>query len=290
MEFRQLEYFVEVALCQNFTRAAEHLLVAQPAISKAIQKLEQDLQITLFDRSSKHIVLTPEGEVFLEHARAILSRVEEARTELNEMRGLEKGEVRIGLPSMVGSYYFPAIIKDFKRKFKSLQISVVEEGTLQVQKLIEKGEVDLGIIVVDHPPDHLEYIPLFHEELVVCVPLDHPFVFKDHITYHDLVKEPLILFKEGYFQRQLILETSKQTGITPNVSFSANQLSLIKSFVSEGLGVTLFLRMIAATDPKLVPISLDPPVYLSLAVAWNKNRYLSIASQAFLDFLKNRKE
>lgn len=290
MEFRQLEYFIEVALCQNFTRAAENLLVAQPAISKAIQKLEQELQVTLIDRSSKHIALTPEGEVFLQHAKEILQRVEETKVEMKEMRGLEKGEVRIGLPSMVGSYYFPAIIKDFKRKYSALQINVVEEGTLQVQRLIERGEVDLGIIVVDQPIEHLDYIPLLHEEMVVCVPCDHPFAQKDYVTYHDLVKEPLILFKEGYFQRHLILETSKITGVNPNVSFSANQLSLIKSFVTEGLGVTLFLRLVAAADPKLVAVSLDPPIYLSLAVAWNKNKYLSLASQAFLDFLKNRKE
>lgn len=290
MEFRQLEYFIEVALCQNFTRAAENLLVAQPAVSKAIQKLEQELQVTLIDRSSKHIALTPEGEVFLQHAKEILHRVEETKVEMNEMRGLEKGEVRIGLPSMVGSYYFPAIIKDFKRKYSALRINVVEEGTMQVQRLIERGEVDLGIIVVDQPLEHLDYIPLLHEEMVACVPSDHPFAQKDYVTYHDLVKEPLILFKEGYFQRHLILETSKITGVNPNVSFSANQLSLIKSFVAEGLGVTLFLRLVAAADPKLVAVCLNPPIYLSLAVAWNKNKYLSLASQAFLDFLKNRKE
>lgn len=290
MEFRQLEYFVEVAACQNFTRAAENLLVAQPAISKAIQKLEQELFVTLIDRSSKQITLTPEGEVFLQHAKGILQKVEEAQTEMHEMRGLEKGEIRLGLPSMFGSYYFPTIIKDFKRKHSALQISVVEEGTLQVQKLVERGEVDLGVIVIDHPPEHLDYIPLLDEEMVVCVPLDHPFAKRTRVSYHDLVQEPLILFKEGYFQRQLVLETSKITGITPNVSFSANQLSLIKSFVAEGLGVTLFLRLAVASDPKLVPISLDPPVFLSLAVAWNKNRYLSLASQAFLEFLKQRKE
>jgi DNA-binding transcriptional LysR family regulator len=287
MELRQLEYFIEVARCQNFTRAAEHLLVAQPAISKSIQKLEQELGLQLIDRANKHVSLTPEGDVFLRHALAILDKVQEAKLEMDEMRGLEKGEIRIGLPSMVGSYFFPHVIKEFKRKYQSLQISVVEEGTMQIQKLIERKEVDLGIIALENPSAEIDFYPLFKEEMIVCVPRSHPLATRQSISYQDLIHEPLILFKEGYFQRQLILEMSKITGITPNVTFSSNQLSLIKSLVTEGLGITLFLRKVVESDPNLVPLSLEPPVFLHMAIAWNRSSYLSKAGVAFLDFIKN---
>jgi DNA-binding transcriptional LysR family regulator len=138
MDNRKLQYFVEVALAGSFTRAAEQLMVAQPAISKSIQKLEEELQLTLFDRSEKAVALTPEGRVLLKHARSILGSIAEARKEMEELRGLERGEIRIGLPSMFGSFYFPQIIKEFKKMHPSLHISVEEEGTLQIRKLIER--------------------------------------------------------------------------------------------------------------------------------------------------------
>jgi DNA-binding transcriptional LysR family regulator len=286
MDFKKLQYFVEIATWGSFTKAAEKSFVAQPAISKAIQKLEGELQLTLFDRSDKSVVLTPEGRALLIHARAILSRVEEAHKEMEEFRGLEKGEIRIGLPSMFGSYYFPQIIKEFKKKYPALNISVVEEGTLQVQKLLERKEVDIGIIVLGEDQEQHEVVPLLKEEMVVCLPIEHPLASRSTIKLQELLTEPLVLFKEGYFQRKLIMEASQYASVLPNITFSTNQLSLIKSLVSEGMGITLFLRMVIKQDHNLVPVSLDPPVFLHLGAAWNKETYLSKACQTFMDFLK----
>jgi DNA-binding transcriptional LysR family regulator len=288
MDTRKLEYFVEVAQAGSFTRAAERLLVAQPAVSKSIQKLEDELQLTLFDRSEKTVTLTPEGRVLLEHARSILGSIAEARKEMEELRGLERGEIRIGLPSMFGSFYFPQIIKEFKKTYPSLHISVVEEGTLQVRKLIERKEVDLGIIEIEHAGPEIEVVPLLVEEMVACFPVGHPLAGRTSVSLQEICREPLILFKEGYFQRKLIMETSQTANIAPNVTFSTNQLSLIRSLVAEGIGVTLFLRVIADSDPQLRPVSLDPPVFLHLGAGRSRNTYLSKASLTFLEFLKRR--
>ncbi|ALS22060.1 LysR family transcriptional regulator [Paenibacillus naphthalenovorans] len=288
MDFKKLQYFVEIANSGSFTKAAEKLLVAQPAISKSIHKLEEELQLTLFDRSEKAVALTPEGRALLIHARAILSRVEEARKEMEELRGLEKGEIRIGLPSMFGSYYFPQIIKEFKKKYPALTISVVEAGTLEVQKLLDRKEVDIGISVLgDHQQEHHEVIPLLREEMVVCLPAGHPLAERSSLRLQEILSEPLVLFKEGYLQRELIMEASRYAASPPNITFSTNQLSLIKSLVSEGFGITLFLRMVIKHDDQsLVPVSLDPPVYLHLGASWNKDTYLSKACQTFMNFLK----
>lgn len=288
MDTRKLEYFVAVAQAGSFTRAAERLHVAQPAISKSVQKLEEELQLTLFDRSEKSAALTPEGRALLEHALSILGRIQEARKEMEELRGLERGEIRIGLPSMFGSFYFPQIIREFKKMYPSLRISVVEEGTVQVRKLIERKEVDLGIIAIEHAGPELEFVPLLTEEMVACFPAGHPLADRASVTLQELYHEPLILFKEGYLQRKLIMETSQSANIVPNVTFSTNQLSLIRSLVAEGLGVTLFLRVIAESDPGLRPVSLDPPVFLHLGAGRNRAMYLSKASLTFLEFLKHR--
>ncbi|MBP1155655.1 MULTISPECIES: LysR family transcriptional regulator [unclassified Paenibacillus] len=288
MDFKKLQYFVEIADSGSFTKAAEKLLVAQPAISKSIQKLEVELQLTLFDRSEKAVALTPEGRALLVHARAILSRIEEARKEMEELRGLEKGEIRIGLPSMFGSYYFPQIIKEFKKKYPALTISVVEAGTLEVQKLLDRKEVDIGIIALgDHHQEHHEVIPLLREEMVVCLPVGHSLARRSSLRLEEILNEPLVLFKEGYLQRKIIMESSHTATVQPNVTFSTNQLSLIKSLVSEGFGITLFLRMVIKHDDhQLVPVSLNPPVFLHLGASWRKDTYLSKACQTFMNFLK----
>lgn len=288
MEIYQLRYFREVALRKSFTKASETLRVAQPAVSKSIKKLEEELQLSLIDRSEKQISLTPEGEIFLHHVNEILHKIDEAKTEMYELRGLEKGEIRIGLPSMFGSYFFPHMIKEFKKRHPSLLITVVEEGTLQIQRLIERKEVDVGFIVLDHPPEHFEVLPLLKEDMVVCVPSNHPLCAKRTVSYGELLDEPLVLFKEGYFQRKLIEQASRATGVVPNVTFSSNQLSLIKSLISEGVGITLFLKMVIRPEDKLTALALNPPVTLELAAAWKKNSYLSRASQAFLHFLKQQ--
>jgi DNA-binding transcriptional LysR family regulator len=286
MDFKKLQYFVEIANLGSFTKAAEKLLVAQPAISKSIQKLEDELQLTLFDRSERAVALTPEGQALLVHARAILSRVEEAHKEMEELRGLEKGEIRIGLPSMFGSYYFPQIITEFKKKYPALNISVVEEGTIEVVKLLDRKEVDIGFIVLGENEEHHEFVPLLREEMVVCVPAGHHLADRSSMRLEELLNEPLVLFKEGYLQRRLIMEASQNATTSPNVTFSTNQLSLIKSLVAEGFGITLFLNMVIKQDHNLVPVSLDPPVFLHLGAAWNKDTYLSKACQTFMNFLK----
>ncbi len=140
------------------------------------------MQLILFDRSEKSVSLTPEGRVLLGHARSILGSIEEARKEMEELRGLERGEIRIGLPSMFGSFYSPQIIKEFKKIYPSLRISVVEEGTLQVRKLIERKEVDLGIIDIDQAGPEIEVIPLLTEEMVACFPIAHPLADRNSVS------------------------------------------------------------------------------------------------------------
>jgi DNA-binding transcriptional LysR family regulator len=288
MEIRQLEFFVEVARQKNFTKAAETLLVAQPAISKSIKKLEEELGLRLFNRAERKVSLTAEGEVFLKHAELILDQLKHAEAEMAEMRGLKKGEVRIGLPSMVGSYYFPSLIIDFKKTYPDLQITVYEQGTVKIQQMIANGEIDMGVVLEDKSTDELEVVPFLEEEMVVCVPASHRFAKQSAVSYEELAKEPLVLFKEGYFQREIIVQAGRMSGLPLHVTFETNQISLIKSLVAKRLGVTLFLRMVIAEDSGLVPVSLEPPVYLKLGVAWNKNAYLSKANQAFLSFLMEK--
>ena len=285
MDVRQLRYFLEVARVSNFTKAAEGLRIAQPAISMAVKKLEEELELVLFNRREKKVSLTAEGEIFLPHARRILDDLKAAEQEMGELRGLTRGEVRIGIPPMISAYFFPDIIRDFKRNYPDLHLSVYGEGAGRIQKMIGQGELDMGVVAGGSFPETLEVRHFLREEIVVCVPLDHPFAGRQSVALAEFIGEPLVFYKEGYYIREFFLEALKETGAAPNIVFETNLFSLVKSLVRNGMGISIFLRMVVSADPDLAAISFDPPLYLDLLIAWKKQLYLSRANRAFVDFL-----
>jgi len=285
MDVRQLRYFLEVAQARNFTKAAEALHIAQPAVSMAIRKLEEELELTLFNRQDKKVSLTAEGEIFLPHAQRILDDLKAAEQEMGELRGLTKGEVRIGIPPMISAYFFPDIIRDFQRRYPELSLSVLGEGAGRIQKLIAQGELDMGVVAGETFPENLEVRRFLREEIVVCVPLDHPFATRRSVTLAEFIREPLVFYKEGYYIREFFLDVLKGTGAAPNIVFETNLFSLVKSLVRNGTGISIFLRMVVSADQDLVAVPFDPPLHLDLLIAWKKQVYLSRANRAFAEFL-----
>lgn len=285
MDLKPLKFFVAVAEQGSFTRAAEQLRLAQPAISIAIRKLEEEIGLQLLNRKDRSITLTAAGAVFLQHAKTILGQVKTAQRAMDEMKELVRGEVSIGLPTMLGSYYFPRVISDFIRQHPTLNFSVKEHGTRTLQRMIADGELDLGVVVTENVPETLEVRPFLQQEMVVCVPPGHSFADRDSVGYADFAAEPLVLFKEGYFQRDVIARVSRQADLPPRIIFETNLLPLIKQMVRRGVGISTLLEMVIADDSDLVAVKFEPSIRFELGIAWKKNSCLSQANQAFVDFL-----
>lgn len=285
MDSKQLRTFREVARQQSFSKAAEKLHIAQPAVSMAIRKLETELGLMLFHRSDRQIKLTDEGERLLIHANLILKNLSDAHQEMQALRGLEYGNVRIGIPSMLGSYYFPPILMAFKHRYPKLSLEVVEGGTWQIQQMVEQGELDLGVIVAEVVPETLMTATFLQEQMLVTVGKDHPFAAQQSIDYADFFKEELVMFKPGYFHRKVVDRLAAQLQVKPNIGFETNLIPLIKSIVKSGFGISTLLQMVVADDPELVAVPFSTPVWLNLSVAWSKDRYLSHANQTFVDFM-----
>jgi DNA-binding transcriptional LysR family regulator len=288
MDLRQLKVFVEVVRQGSFTRAAEKLHIAQPAVSISIRKLEEELELTLLNRQEKRVTLTAEGESLLRHAERLLDNLAAAEIEMAELRDLSHGEVRIGIPPMMSSYYFPLIIRRFREVYPNLRLSVLGEGTASIQRMISKGEIDMGVITGRSLLDGLESQHFLREEIVACVPLDHPLAGRDSISLDEFMNEPLILFKEGYYMRELMDELMSGVDRQPRVVFETNLFSLVRSLIKQELGISTFLRMVVSGDEELAAVSFAPPLHLDLLIAWKKERNLSRANRAFIDFLLER--
>jgi len=285
MDIKPLRYFQAIAEAGSFTRAAEQLHVAQPALSMAIKKLESELELTLFHRHERQISLTDEGQKLLDHSRRILQAIDDARLEMQELKGLTQGNVRVGIPSMLGSYYFPPILMAFRNRYPSLNLEVIEGGTWQLQQMLERGELDLGIIVAEFVPEALQATTFLREQMLVTVAQDHPLAQHTSISYSDFFAEELVMFKEGYFHRKIVDRLADQAGCSPNISFETNLIPLIKAIVKQGFGISTLLGMVIEEDPDLVGLPFCEPVWLDLSIAWRRDGYLSRANRAFVDFL-----
>jgi DNA-binding transcriptional LysR family regulator len=205
-----------------------------------------------------------------------------------ELKGLERGEVRIGIPPMMSSYYFPKVIRDFRLRYPKLQLSVYGEGAARIQRMILQGDIDMGVIAGGRIPEGLQSRRFLREEIVACVPAGHALAGRERIGFDDILAEPLVLFKQGYYMRELLDEVVRGSGRQPQVVFETNLFSLVRSLIREGVGISTLLRMVVADEPQLVAIPFDPPLSLDLHIAWKADGYLSLANRSFVDFLLER--
>ncbi|QJQ95751.1 MULTISPECIES: LysR family transcriptional regulator [Halomonadaceae] len=288
-DLRALRCFVTVADCAGFSAAARELHIAQSAVSQTIANLERRMEVTLLHRHERRITLSQEGATLYRHARDLLERAEAAHLAMRELHGLVKGEVRIGIPSMLGSYYFPPLLMGFKTRHPGIRLTVVEAGTRRLQQMIASGELDLGVVIDDAGSDGLERRRFLREEMVVCVPEDHPFARLESVSAGVFFDEPLVLFQEGYFHREFVDALAKEEEFVANVAFESNLIPLTKAIVRQGFGISTFLRRVV-DDPGLAAVSFSPPAWLDLSLAWSSKGGLSRAEQAFVDYVLEHRD
>ena len=217
MELKQLEYFQMTSRLKNITRAAKRLSVSQPNITVAIKKLEAELGIQLFERSQKQLSLTPEGAVFLNRIELALRNIQDAVLEVNDYKQLQKGTIKIGIPSMIGAYLFPKIFSGFQKKFAHLDIYLYEKGSMSIRESLERDELDFGIVIISNASPSLQLLPMSTNQVVACVPEDSPLAQKDSLSWSDVSNIDLIMLKEGSFIRNLIQQKLKEHNIQPNI-------------------------------------------------------------------------
>ena len=167
MEIRQLEYFLMVSKVNSFTRAAERLYVSQPAVTNAVRSLEDELGIRLFDRSQKHVLLTTEGKIFCAHVEQVMQGISNTINEINALKDLNSGVLRLGSTPFVGMASTVRLIKGFVESYPNIRISIREDTTETLQKLLLEDGLDMAILFEELELNALSYIELAREEVIV---------------------------------------------------------------------------------------------------------------------------
>lgn len=285
MEFRQLQHFVTIVETGSISAAARHLFLAQPAISASIKKLESELNMPLLHRRERGVSLTEAGHQFLLHAKQILQQAKDAKLSMQAIEGLDQGEVEIGVPPMLGSYFFPPLIMAFKHQYPALGMNIIDTGTRRIRKKLLDGDLELGVVADHDLPPEFDSGKLIREEMVVCMAADHPLAEFEQIEYADFLKYELILFGKGYYHHSLIEKISQKEKESPKIAFTSNLLPLIKSIIRKGYAISPMWKVSIQDDDEIVTRPFVEPFCIDLSLAWRRDSYMSRANQVFRDFV-----
>ncbi len=258
MELRHLRYFLAVAEEAHFRRAAERLHVSQPTLSLQVQQLERELGTALFERMGRRVRLTQAGEVYRDYARRALSSLDEAQVALDELEGLLRGRLAVGVVQTVNAYLIPAVVASFAAEHPGVRLRVEELSAEEIESGLADGRLDLGVSFVPADGGELEAEPLFEEELVLIVPEGHRWAGRRSVQVAELTGEPLALLPEGFCTRRLTEECLQSAGVCPTVAVEMNSVEGLVATVRAG-GLGTILPALAAGGAGIEAVRLERP-------------------------------
>ncbi|MFM1652867.1 LysR family transcriptional regulator [Brevibacillus sp. B_LB10_24] len=283
MELLQLHYFRTVARLEHMTKAAQELRIAQPALSKTISRLEEDLGVPLFDRQGRQIRLNTFGKAFLKKTDLALKLLDEGRREVADLAGLERGSVYLAT-STLDRLSEP--LGAFLSLHPDVNFRITQASMEEMTQLLEDGEVDFCFTAIPIHVSGISELPVLHEDVYLAVPPGHRLAERSSVSLREVADEPFINYKEGYPFRKMNDEFCREAGIAPNVVCEVDEPSAIGSLVRAGLGVAFVGACKGSGETPLIKLRIESPVCRrTFLLAWLEARYLSKAACEFRNFL-----
>jgi LysR family transcriptional regulator, hydrogen peroxide-inducible genes activator len=238
----QLEYIVAVDTYRHFGKAAEHCFITQPTLSMQIKKLEEDLEIFIFDRSKQPLIPTDVGQQIVDQARIVLKQSEEINNIVKEHKGQVSGMLRVGIIPTLAPYLLPIFIGKYKRKYPNIFIKVVEQTTENIINLLNKDLIDVGILVTPLKEEKINEKPIFYEEMLIYANASHRLHKQLEITLKDIATPEIWLLSDGHCFRDQVINLCSFLGTTDSnlpFHFEAGSLETLMNIVDREGGLTL---------------------------------------------------
>ncbi len=286
---QQLRTFLTVADRQSFSAAAQVLGLSQPSVSYQVKELEETAGLPLIDRLGKGIRLTEAGHVLYGYARRTVNLLDEAAISLEQLRGLERGALRVGASTTVGIYVIPAALGEYKRQHPELAISLEVGSRGQVQDRVLRNELDLAVIGPPLKDPDLESMPFMSDELVVIAPAGHPAAGRRGLSLRDLKDEPFLMREQGSGTRWAVEKAARKAGVALPVAMELGSNGAIKHAVESGLGLAVlskFAITLERSGGSLVVLDVEGfPIRRQWHVVRLRRSRLPVAVSSFTDFL-----
>jgi|CXWL01.1.fsa_nt_gi DNA-binding transcriptional LysR family regulator len=292
MEWRQLRALVEVIKQNSFSRAAQQLNLTQSTVSKTVSQLEEELGIALIDRTDHACRPTGGGEIVNRHALELLRGYTRLVTELDELRWLNRGTLRLGLQLLGQDAAIAEVFAEFRRAYPQIDLQLVEDSGTVVTQMLREGDLDLATVLIPYG-DEFESDTRDHKAVEFCVLLPPGHTLGGHkpVSLSALAKESFVLYAEGARMGLLLIDACKGVGFTPTIAARSAHVEFIAELVSLGLGVAVvpqeILSRLRCDDVAVAPLLVDHPL-CSVTIAWRKGSKLSHAANAWLALLRGR--
>ncbi|QFR62485.1 LysR family transcriptional regulator [Levilactobacillus zymae] len=295
MNLRHLVFFKELARTQHMSQAAENLGISQPSLSYAIKKLEEELQVPLFEPDGRNIRLTNLGETYLKYVTVALNNLDEGDELLSQLINPNTGHINLGFTYTLGQRLVPELIQNFSAQSQNQKITF-SLGQSNSQDLLdelnnEKYDLVLASQVTqlhDQDTERLfSFYPIVQQEIVVAIPNQHPLAQKPHIYLNDLKDEPLIMFSQNSGLRPLIDKILAQKRIRPHIKFQVEEDYTMVGFVQRGLGIALIPNL-PQLDPSAVTLRHleDNQLEHELYLISRQNNFMTPSVQRFQEFVR----
>ncbi len=289
MNLEQLRSFVEVARIGHFTRAAAHLHLAQPSLSRQISTLESDLGVDLFHRARGNITLTAAGESLLPLAKRMLADADSVRHEMQELNGLRKGRVRLGATPTLCISLVADVLASFHAAYSGIDLHLIESGSRGLLDDLAGGTLDLALVTTSDAAggasSNLRLIPLLTEELVVISSVQSTLLANhESLTLAQLARLPQITFHESYDLRAATMHAFREASLTPNIVLEGAEMDAVLRCVERGIGVAVVPAMVLMDRPSLRSLRLRAPrLSRTVSLAYRADMTLTRAAQAMRD-------
>ena len=278
--------FIKAVEYSSFTKAAESLNYSQSGISRMINDLEREWNVTLLERGRAGVRLTSDGMKLLPCAKSVCAEYEKLLMQVDELNGLQSGLIRIGTFSSVATHWLPKIIKAFQKDYPNIDYELLLGDYTEIEEWILDGRVDCGFLRLPTHPE-LETIFLERDQLMAIIPENHSLANCEKVPIAALCDEPFMLLEKG--AKAEVSEIFERCGLKPQVRFTTWDDYAIMSMVESGLGISILPQLILKRIPyRIVAKELDVPAYRNIGLALRDKKSASLAVKRFLEYLKYR--
>lgn len=288
MDMNILKYlaFIRTVEYGSFTKAAEILNYSQSGISRMINDLEKEWEITLLERNRSGVKLTSDGSRLFPYAKGLCNEYQKLQMQIDNLHGVQSGIIRIGTFSSVATHWLPNIIKAFQKDYPSIDYELLLGDYTEIEKWISEGRIDCGFLRLPTKPE-FETILLTRDKLLAILPENHPLADCKKVPIAALCDEPFMLLEKG--AKAEISEVFERNSLTPKVHFTTWDDYAIMSMAESGLGISILPELILKRIPyRIVAKELDVPAYRDIALALRERKTASLAVKKFLEYLKHR--
>jgi DNA-binding transcriptional LysR family regulator len=283
VQWDRLVYFRAVAHLEHMSRAATELGITQPALSRAIARLEHEIGAELFERRGRAIRLTRGGVAFLRHVERALDAIETGRRDVLELASADAALVSLGFLRTLGAALVPQLVRRFAAEHPNVRFAFAQNNGAALEAMLLAGDVAMTLTV--GPPAHaaLRWERVTSQRFVLIVPPEHRLAARAAVTLTDLRDETFVSFKPGHAVRDFTDGLCRRVGFTPRLAFEADESNSIRGFVNAGFGIALVPQTGTVDDAPSIRIA-DAGAEREVGIAWLGERGLSAAERAFRSF------